>query len=134
MIKSRRNSIFTALGVGFVLPKIDSFLPFNVYEDLKALYRWTEIEEILGAFPVKNPGISCRKNSGGTLLANADTNKDILRLNETAAVIWNCCTGEKSTDDIVDKITSDFNVKRDVCMRDVVLTLNSLKRKGLIVV
>jgi hypothetical protein len=134
MIKSRRNFIFTALGMGFMLPNIDSFLPFNVYEDLKTLYRWTEIEEILGAFPVKNSAVSCRKDSGGTLLADADTNKDILRLNDTAAVIWDCCTGENSTDDIVDNVASDFNVKRDVCMRDVVVTLSSLKRKGLIVV
>ena len=125
--------MFMVFGAGLALPGITPFSS-NIYEDVKALYRWTEIEEILGACPVKNPGISCRKDGGLTLLADAGTNKDILRLNDTAVVIWNCCTGEKSTDDIVDKITSDFDVERDVCMRDVVLTLNSFRRKGLIVV
>lgn len=118
-------------GAGLALPGIAPFSS-NIYENLKALYRWTEIKEILGAFPVKNPDISCRKDCGRTLLADAD--KDILRLNDTAAVVWNCCNGERSTEDIVDKITNDFDVERDVCMRDVVLTLSSFRRKGLIVV
>ncbi|MDO9566846.1 MAG: PqqD family protein [Candidatus Desulfaltia sp.] len=133
MIRSRRNFMSMVFGAGLALPGIAPFFS-NIYENLKALYRWTEIKEILGAFPVKNPDISCRKDGGCTLLADAGANKDILRLNDTAAVIWNCCNGEKSTEDIVDKITNDFDVERDVCMRDVVLTLSSFRRKGLIVV
>lgn len=120
-------------GAGLALPGIASFSS-NIYENLKALYRWTEIKEILGAFPVKNPDILCRKDGGYILLTDAGAKKDILRLNDTAAVIWNCCNGERSTEDMVDKITHDFDVERDACMRDVVLTLSSFRRKGLIVV
>lgn len=120
-------------GAGLAMPGMAPFFS-NSYEDLKALYRWTEIEEILGAFPVKNPDILCRKDGGNTLLIDAGANKDILRLNNTAAVIWDCCNGEKGVEDIADKIASDFDVEKDVCMGDVVLTLSSFRRKGLIVV
>ena len=120
-------------GAGLALPGIAPFSS-NIYENLKALYRWAEIKEILEAFPAKNPDISCRKDGGHILLIDAGANKDILRLNDTAAVIWNCCNGERSTEDMVDKITSDFDVEKDVCMRDIVLTLSSFRRKGLIVV
>jgi len=134
MIKSRRNFISTTLGFGLMLPKINMFSPFNVYEDFKAAYRWTEIKEILEAFPVKNPDISCRKDGSHAFLAGANSGRDILQLNNVAEAIWNCCNGEKSVEEIVDKITNDFDVERDVCMRDLVLTLSIFKRRGLIVV
>lgn len=120
-------------GAGLVLPGIAPFSS-NIYENLKALYRWTEIEEILVAFPVKNPDIACRKDGGRTLLADSGSGREVSQLNNVAAVVLDCCTGENGVEDIVDKITSDFDVERDICVRDVVVTLSIFRRKGLIVV
>ena len=133
MIKSRRNFMSAMLSIGLVLPNMDLFPSLNIYENLKVLGRWTETREILGAFPAKSPDISTRKSGEHTIFTDVNVKRDVLRSNNMAAAIWDYCTGENGVDDMVDKITSDFDVERDICMRDVVLTLGTFKRKGLVV-
>ncbi len=57
-----------------------------------------------------------------------------MQSNGMAQVIWDQCTGDNSVNDMVDRITADFDVARDVCTQDVVMTLSIFKRKGLIAV
>lgn len=133
MIESRRNFMSTILSMGLVLPNMDLFPSFNIYENLRILYGWTETREILGSFPSKRYGISTRRNGKYTVFTDVKTGKDLLRANPMAATIWNYCTGKNGVGDIVGKITSDFDVAKDVCTRDAVVTLSIFRRKGLIV-
>ena len=54
-------------------------------------------------------------------------------LNRAAAVVWICCTGDLSVDDIVDTVQQVFdgNVERDRVERDVVATIEEFAQKGL---
>ncbi len=133
MLESRRNFMSTILSMGAVLPNMDLFLSLNVREDLSFVYGWAETREILGSSPAKRRGISTRRNGQYTVFTDMQVKEDLLQSNNMAQVIWDHCTGDNRVDDMVDMITADFDVARDVCTQDVVMTLSVFKRKDLIV-
>ena len=55
-------------------------------------------------------------------------------LNRAAAVVWICCTGDLSVDDIVDTMQQAFdgNVELDRVERDVLATIEEFTKKGLL--
>ena len=133
MIESRRNFMSTILSMGLVLPNMDLFPSLNIREDLSFAHGWAETKEILGSFPARRPGISTRRSGEDTVFTDSEDERDLLRSNNMARIIWDHCTGDNGVDDMVAKITSDFDVAKDVCTRDVVMTLSIFRRKGLIV-
>ena len=134
MIQSRRNFMSTALGMGLVLPKIGLSASLSTTENMGFLRNWAETREILGSSPVKCRGISTRMAGKHTVLTDEKADLDLVSSNHMAMTIWDYCTGENSVDDIVEKMIGDFDVKRSVCLGDVVFTLSVLRRKGLITV
>lgn len=133
MIESRRNFMSTILSMGLVLPYVDFLSVSDIHENLSFAHGWMATREILGSFPAKRPGISTRRNGKYTVFTDVETESDLFWSNNTAQMIWDHCTGDDGVDDMVAKITSAFDVAKDVCTRDVVMTLSIFRRKGLIV-
>ncbi len=128
---SRRNFFTALLGTAAILPTSKLPTPGNVYDHLKSCWTWYETKEILNALPVRKVDIASRKEPSFTILSDLHR-RDLIRLNPAAARIWDLCDGGNSVDHMVRRITSDYDVSPASCVNDVVLTLRTLKRKGLI--
>ena len=131
MMTSRRNFFTALLGTAALLPTAKLPTPGNVYVHLKNCWTWYETKEILNALPVRKNDISTRKETFFTILSDLHS-QDLIQLNPVAAGIWNLCDGRNSVDHMVRRMTSDYDVSPVVCVNDVILTLRTLKRKGLI--
>jgi hypothetical protein len=131
MMKSRRNFFAVLLGTAAVLPISTLPTPGNVYDHLKNCWTWYETKEILSALPVRKNDISSRKETSFTILSDL-RRRDLIQLNPVAARIWDLCDGRHSIENIVRKITSDYDVPPNACVSDVILTLRTLQRKSLI--
>lgn len=131
MITSRRNFIATFLGTAFILPTCKLPTSANVYDRLKSCWTWYETREILNALPVRKNDISSRKEDSFTILSDF-RRQDLIQLNPVAARIWDLCDGGNSVDNMVRKMTGDYDVSPGACVNDVILTLRTFKRKGLI--
>jgi hypothetical protein len=131
MMKSRRNFFTALLGTAAILPTAKLPTPENVYDHLKNCWTWYEIKEILNALPVKNTGISERKEASFTILSDL-RRRDLIQLNPVAAKIWELCDGSNSVDHMVRRMTNDYDVSPGACVNDVILALRTLKRKNLI--
>ncbi len=130
-MKSRRNFFTALLGTAAILPTAKLPSPGNVYDHLKLCWTWYETKEILNAFPVRNSDISSRKDTFFTILSDLQR-QDLIQLNPVAVGIWDLCDGRHSVDHMVRRLTDDYDVPPGVCINDVILTLRTLKRKGLI--
>ena len=128
---SRRNFFTALLGTAALLPTAKLPTPGNVYDHLKSCLTWYETKEILNALPVRKKDISLRKKASVTILSDLHR-QDMIQLNPVAARIWDLCDGRNSVDHMVRRMTSDYDVSPGVCVNDVILTLRTLKRKGLI--
>ena len=131
MITSRRNFIAALLGTAVILPTCKLQTPANVYDRLKSCWTWYETREILNALPVRKNDISSRKEDSFTILSDF-RRQDLIQLNPVAARIWDLCDGGNSVDNMVRKMTGDYDVSPGACATDVILTLRTFKRKGLI--
>jgi hypothetical protein len=130
MIKSRRNCLAALLGTAVILPTAKLPTPATVYEHLKNCWTWYETKEILNALPVRNNGITSRTEAPFTILY--DFRRDLLRLNPVAASIWDLCDGRNGLDSMVQRVVGDYDVSPGACINDVIITLRTFKRKGLI--
>ncbi len=128
---SRRNFFTALLGTAAILPTSKLPTPGNVYDHLKTCWTWYETKEILNALPVRRVDIASRKEPFFTILSDLHR-RDLNQLSPTAARIWDLCDGGNSVEHMVRRITSDYDVSPASCVNDVVLTLRTLKRKGLI--
>ncbi len=128
---SRRNFFTALLGTAAILPTSKLPTPGNVYDHLKTCWTWYETKEILNALPVRRVDIASRKEPFFTILSDLHR-RDLIQLSPTAARIWDLCDGGNSVEHMVRRITSDYDVSPASCVNDVVLTLRTLKRKGLI--
>ena len=128
---SRRKFFAALLGTAAIIPTSKLPTPGNVYDHLKSCWTWYETKEILNALPVKKNGVSSRKEQGFTILADLHR-RDLIQLNPVAARIWDLCDGGHSIEHMVRRITGDYDVSPASCVNDVVLTLRTLRRKGLI--
>jgi len=131
MIKSRRNFFTTLLGTAVILPTSKLPTPGNVYDHLKNCWTWYETKEILNALPVRKQDISLRTEASVTILSDLH-HRDLIQLNPVAARIWDLCDGRNSVDQIVRRMTSDYDVPLRTCVNDVILALRTFRRKSLI--
>lgn len=53
-------------------------------------------------------------------------------LNETAALIWEQCNGQHTSDDLVNLLLSHYDIERDQAEKDITLILSSLAELDLI--
>ena len=60
--------------------------------------------------------------------------KQLHVMNRTAAVIWLCCTGERTADDIVDEVRDAFGEQapREEVARDVAAVIDDFAGRGLL--
>jgi hypothetical protein len=131
MMKSRRNFFAALLGTAAILPTSKLPTPRNVYNHLNCCWTWYETKEILNALPVRRNDISSRKEAYFTILSDL-RRQDLIRLNPVAARIWELCDGRNSVDHMALGLMNDYDVSPGVCVNDVILTLRTLKRKGLV--
>ena len=131
MIKSKRNFLAAIFGTAVILPAFKFPTPENVYDRLKCCWTWYETKEILNAIPVRINGIATRDEASFTILSDA-RRRDLIRLNPVAARIWDLCNGRNGVDAMVRTMMDDYDVSPGACATDVILTLRTFKRKGLI--
>ena len=78
--------------------------------------------------PQRRLDLLCRTIEGEAVILN-DQAGTLHRLNPTASVIWDCCDGTSSVDDIVARLASAYDVDLRTCQKDVseiILKLESL--------
>jgi hypothetical protein len=131
MIKSKRNFLVALFGTAAIVPTFKLPTPANVYDHLKCCWTWYETKEILNARPVRRNDIASRKEASFTILSDL-RRRDTIQLNQVAATIWDLCDGRNSVDRMVRRVTDDYDVSPGCCVNDVILTLRTLKRRGLI--
>ncbi len=125
MIKSKRNFLAALFGTAALVPTLKCPTPANVYDHLKCCWSWYETKEILNAMPVRRSGISSRSDASFTILSDA-LDRDLISLNPAAARIWELCDGSHGVDEMVSRMTMEYEVSPRVCATDVVLTLQRL--------
>lgn len=131
MIKSKRNFLAAIFGTAVILPAFKLPTSENFYDRLKCCWTWYETKEILNAIPVRINDIATRDEASFTILSDA-SRRDLIRLNPAAARIWDLCNGRNNIDAMVRTMTGDYDVSPGACATDVILTLRTFKRKGLI--
>lgn len=131
MIKSRRNFIAALWGTAFMAPVLKLPTPSSAYWHLKGCGTRYEFKEILHARPARKCDIASRTEAPFVILMDRH-HRDLIQLNPLAARIWELCDGRTGVDAIVQRITDDYDITSDGCVHDVVITLLTLKRRGLI--
>lgn len=114
-----------------MLPTTKFPTPVSVYEHLKGCWSWYETEELLNGMPVRKNYVSLHKGGAGSVLT--DDGRDVMRLNPTAARIWELCDGKNSPEVMAMTVSGDYDVSPGVCFKDVVIALRTFKRQGLII-
>jgi coenzyme PQQ biosynthesis protein PqqD len=79
--------------------------------------------------PARRRGFHVQAMDGETLIYRHAAKKAIY-LNETAAVIWELCDGERSIKEIVDALTEAYPETRDEIVVDVIEAVERLHREG----
>ncbi len=131
MKRARRNFLAVLGGVAAMLPMTKIPTPANVYEHLKGCWSSYETEDLLNGTPLRKNGVSLHKDGYCSVLSEAG--RDVMRLNPTAARIWELCDGRKNPGGIAKAISGDYDVSPGVCFNDVVIALRTFKRQGLII-
>lgn len=81
--------------------------------------------------PVRNDDVLFSEVADGTSLMDIESG-NYFHFEATASDIWKHIDGEQSVGDICDRLVADFDVARDVCVRDTVGFLVDIRNKGLI--
>ncbi len=131
MIKSKRNFLGALLGTAALVPTLKFPAPANAYDSLKCCWCWYESRDILNGRPIRKKGIAANSEASFTVLSDS-SGCELLRLNPTAARIWELCDGRNSLEDMVAAIVARYEVLPRTCATDVVTTLAVLRRNGLI--
>ena len=63
----------------------------------------------------------------GEAADSPQANSSILKLNETASRIWDYISAGKTTEEICDIMTAEFNVSRDKVKEDIAKVINMMK-------
>jgi hypothetical protein len=104
--------------------------PGNVYEHLKGCWSFYETEELLNGKPVRKADVQLRRGTTSSVLS--DAGQDVMMLNGTAMAIWELCDGSNSPEAMVRVISDRYDVSPQACLNDVVITLRTFKRWGLV--
>lgn len=82
-------------------------------------------------FPVKMSGLAEEWVEKEVIVY--DKNSGLVHhLNRTASMIWQCCDGEHSCNDIVRTIGEQFEATEENITEDVMTTLTTLEKEGLL--
>ena len=130
MITSRRNFIAALWGAAVMAPAARLGASANLYEDLKSRWAWSETGEIVRALPMRKNDVGSRQESSLTILS--DSHQDLIQLNPVAARIWFLCDGRNSFDAMVQTLMRDYDTSFQACAHDLLFTMKTFKRKGLI--
>jgi pyrroloquinoline quinone biosynthesis protein D len=129
--RARRNFLAVLGGVAVTLPMTRIPTPANVYDHLKHCWNRYETQELLNGVPIRKSGVTL--SGDGSFSVLADAGRDVMRINPMAARIWDMCDGKNGSEDIARAISKDYDVSPGVCLRDVMRTLRTFRRQGLIV-
>ena len=132
-MKERRHFISALFGAGVILPHFNSLFTFNGFERLRHAWKSLEVEEMLSAYPNRSTQVSLKIENHRGMLVDESNEKKLL-LNRMASHIWDLCDGKHHVEDMVRSITESYDIDRSACRKDVMLTLLTFKRKGVIYV
>lgn len=82
-------------------------------------------------YPKRVDHVAFRQIGEDTVLVDTQ-GQELHRLNETAALIWEHCSGERTSDEILDAVRAQFTVDRAEARAQLDDFLRSLLNKGLI--
>jgi len=87
----------------------------------------------LSSRPLQNPAVLSRKLLDDEMvLVNADSAISLALTNRTAVVIWEMADGKNSIQDIIDKVSSQFQDVPDGVSDDVLTLLDMLAQDGFV--
>ena len=81
--------------------------------------------------PMRRPGLEVRIVDDEAVILDV-ANGRVHQLNATATVVWNACDGTHSLSDLATLLATDFDGTADALLGDVVNTVMSLARLGLL--
>ncbi len=85
----------------------------------------------LSTILVKSEDIAWRKIDDDAILIDMDE-EEVTHFNEVAAQIWETLDGEKSAEEIIEHIRSQFEVDQEQAKKDVFSFLNKLLKKEMV--
>lgn len=85
----------------------------------------------LSKIPVQNDNLVAQNVDGELLILDNNCNK-IHQLNASAAIIWEECDSTKTVLDIIEKLTSMYDVSNEQAENDVLQIVNQLQIDNLI--
>jgi hypothetical protein len=130
MKRGRRNFLAVLSGITVMLPVTSFPTAGNVYEHLKGCWSFYETEELLNGKPLRKEDVQFRRGTSSSVLS--DAGQDVMMLNGTATAIWELCDGKNSPETMVRVISDRYDVSPGACRNDVIITLRTFKRRGLV--
>jgi hypothetical protein len=82
--------------------------------------------------PTRRSDVACRIVDDEVVILDRATGH-VHRLNPTASCIWNHCDGLNTPEAIAGYLAEDFNQSPDAVVKDVIDTIQKLRRLGLLV-
>jgi hypothetical protein len=130
MRRARRNFLAVLGGVAVTVPTAQLPTPANIYEHLRGCWSFYETGELLNGKPVRKDEVALYRNDSHAVLCEAG--RDVMRLNNTASRIWELCDGKNSPAEIAHVLSKEYDVSPSACFNDVVISLRTFRREGLI--
>ena len=81
--------------------------------------------------PSQVPGFELQKTACCFFLKEEDS-KNLVKLNDSSALIWQVCTGEWSVGEIIDVLKESYPDAADGMDKDVYTALDSLVKEGVV--
>ena len=81
--------------------------------------------------PAQTPGFELQKTACCFFLKEEDS-KNLVKLNDSSALIWQVCTGEWSVGEIIDVLKESYPDAAETMEKDVYTALDSLVKEGVV--
>jgi hypothetical protein len=126
---SKRLFLKFIAGLGFLLPGLSLWFSSSDF-----CIGWHRIHQeiLLNSLPYRNPAAASRIEGDATILYIEHNRKDVVKINDTAAQIWNMCDGKHGIQDIAAGISSRFDVPLTQSSKDVAAVITALSKCGLV--
>lgn len=126
---SKRRLLKLAVAVGIIAPGLSSWLSFD---DLCRGWNGIRQREFMSAVPEREPAVYSRNEGQNTVLFLEGERRDLLSINHTAAYIWTLCDGRNRVQDMVQAMSSQFNIPKTQCRKDITFVVQALEHHGVI--
>ncbi len=126
---SKRRFLKLSIGAGFLIPGLAFWCSS---EDFRSDWQIFKYNKMMNGTPLQNSKVAMRKEGGETIIYTHQNRTELLKINETAATVFNMCDGKHVVRDIVATLSSRFDVPASECLKDVIFTLDIFRKYGIV--